>query len=69
MKVSSQDHKQKIYSPAVGFPWEDITTSVVWSGELPSPGGAVEDAARRARTWLLRSRGFGELGIAIETLS
>lgn len=54
--------------PAVGFAWEDITTSVVWSEELPSPWGAVEDAARRARTWLLRSRGFGELDIAIETL-
>lgn len=54
--------------PSVGFPWEDITTSVAWSEVLPSPWGAVEDAARRARTWLLRSRGFGEPDIAIETL-
>lgn len=54
--------------PALWFPWEDNTTSAVRSEELPSPWGTVEDAARRARTWLLRSSGFGEVDIAIETL-
>lgn len=55
--------------PVVAFSWEDISTSVALSEEQTSSWGTVEDAARRARTWLLRSRGFGELDIVIGTLT
>lgn len=55
--------------PAAGFSWEDISASVIRSEVEASPWGAAEEeAASRARTWLLRSRGFGELDVATETL-